>query len=421
VARLILSRNGQTVSDTPLAAERLRVGRGPECDIPLADPTKTVSRLHAEVFAEGTGHVIVDLGSENGTWVDGRRVDRVALLAGVSVSIGPYVLTCVDHHTDATVYRPLPPRQQRPAHERKGVIRWRELSRSVPRVPVVVGLIACLGLTGVLMRTPVLETDTAVATGHEAAAALADTRLVAARDAAGAGRWDDALREASALLQVRPDSGDGARIAFAALMHRLVDLPPLDEQLAVLNHAATSRPEPAVASTADADRARLERAKQAFTAQRLQDARTALDRGEYITALHLLESVGREAPSPDLDALVTRARELQASAAAAAAQSAYHAGVRLEQQLDLPAALQQYERAAMLEFDAPDLQPAIRRVRNMMVTRGEEELRRARLYDARSRVSEAVLHYEAARKLLPESHPGYQVAGDRLAALRARP
>jgi hypothetical protein len=55
------------------------VGRESSCDVVLDDPT--VSRRHAAIEEKDGGWVLRDLGSGNGTFVDGRRVET-ALLAG---------------------------------------------------------------------------------------------------------------------------------------------------------------------------------------------------------------------------------------------------------------------------------------------------------------------------------------------------
>ncbi|KWX04794.1 hypothetical protein TH66_06405 [Carbonactinospora thermoautotrophica] len=52
--------------------DRFRVGREPHCDFRLSD--STVSRVHAELRREGDRWVIIDLGSTNGTRVNGWRV-----------------------------------------------------------------------------------------------------------------------------------------------------------------------------------------------------------------------------------------------------------------------------------------------------------------------------------------------------------
>jgi ABC-type multidrug transport system ATPase subunit/pSer/pThr/pTyr-binding forkhead associated (FHA) protein/ABC-type multidrug transport system permease subunit len=69
---------------------RLRIGRDPANDLVLDDPN--VSRLHAEVVRDGERLMLRDLGSRNGTRVDGAITDRAPLVAGSEIGIGPYRL-----------------------------------------------------------------------------------------------------------------------------------------------------------------------------------------------------------------------------------------------------------------------------------------------------------------------------------------
>ena len=58
-----------------LAGEPLRLGRAADNDVVIRDPT--VSRHHAELLGDPTsGYQIVDRGSRNGTFVNGRLVER---------------------------------------------------------------------------------------------------------------------------------------------------------------------------------------------------------------------------------------------------------------------------------------------------------------------------------------------------------
>jgi len=66
-------------------------GRHPEADIFLDDVT--VSRRHAEFRRVDGGFEVVDLGSMNGTYVDGERVDRQRLVSGLEVMVGKFHLT----------------------------------------------------------------------------------------------------------------------------------------------------------------------------------------------------------------------------------------------------------------------------------------------------------------------------------------
>ncbi len=78
------------------ASARVYAGRDPSaCQLAHADAT--LSRRHAEIFTENGQAFIRDLGSANGTWIDGRAVgkDTVPLRPGQQVWLGhvPLVVT----------------------------------------------------------------------------------------------------------------------------------------------------------------------------------------------------------------------------------------------------------------------------------------------------------------------------------------
>src|SRR4051794_33440600 len=50
------------------------VGRAPTCDIPVFDPT--ISRRHAELVTAGESLHVKDLGSSNGTFLNGAKIDE---------------------------------------------------------------------------------------------------------------------------------------------------------------------------------------------------------------------------------------------------------------------------------------------------------------------------------------------------------
>jgi hypothetical protein len=64
----------------------LVVGRGAEADLRINDPG--ISRRHAEFRVEGREVRIVDLGSTNGTLVDGHKVRETTLRDGAKVRLG---------------------------------------------------------------------------------------------------------------------------------------------------------------------------------------------------------------------------------------------------------------------------------------------------------------------------------------------
>lgn len=67
------------------------IGRRPESTLQLADPN--VSRNHAEIRPHGNGWVVVDLGSTNGTRVNGTRISSHELTEGDEVAFGNTVFS----------------------------------------------------------------------------------------------------------------------------------------------------------------------------------------------------------------------------------------------------------------------------------------------------------------------------------------
>ena len=70
----------------PLEVPAVSIGRLDTCDVVLDDPT--VSRNHAEVRRDGEGFELVDLGSRNGTRVNGYGIVRQRLADGDELHIG---------------------------------------------------------------------------------------------------------------------------------------------------------------------------------------------------------------------------------------------------------------------------------------------------------------------------------------------
>jgi pSer/pThr/pTyr-binding forkhead associated (FHA) protein len=69
-----------------LGDQAFMLGRMPEKDLVIADPN--VSRRHAEIRAVGPNFVLVDLGSTNGTRINGVAISQQTLRDGDAISIG---------------------------------------------------------------------------------------------------------------------------------------------------------------------------------------------------------------------------------------------------------------------------------------------------------------------------------------------
>ena len=73
--RLVLLREGRHV-----------VGREDDCRVIMDH--ESISRRHAEIAVGAQGLAVRDLGSANGTFVDGERVEKSKIKAGVEVRFG---------------------------------------------------------------------------------------------------------------------------------------------------------------------------------------------------------------------------------------------------------------------------------------------------------------------------------------------
>ncbi len=84
----------------PLAGDRVVLGRAADCDLVIADPR--VSRHHAELRRQDDGFLLVDLGSTNGTFLNGQRIGQaLPLRAGDVIELG--AARFIYHDPEATL------------------------------------------------------------------------------------------------------------------------------------------------------------------------------------------------------------------------------------------------------------------------------------------------------------------------------
>jgi hypothetical protein len=74
----------------PLGEQTMVLGRMADCDVVVADPRS--SRRHAEIRPSGSGFVITDLGSMNGTLVNGAPIREQPLADGDDIRLGNTML-----------------------------------------------------------------------------------------------------------------------------------------------------------------------------------------------------------------------------------------------------------------------------------------------------------------------------------------
>ena len=101
MAKLVLSSGGSVVFQCFVDQERLVVGRDSTNQIVINDPS--VSREHAAIVAVGNDHILEDLASANGTFVNGTRMPRRILQHGDVVEFGAFNLRYLNSKTATEV------------------------------------------------------------------------------------------------------------------------------------------------------------------------------------------------------------------------------------------------------------------------------------------------------------------------------
>jgi pSer/pThr/pTyr-binding forkhead associated (FHA) protein len=89
-AVLVVTRGEAAGSRILLDQPTTTAGRHPDSDIFLDDIT--VSRRHAEIVRQGSGYLVRDAGSLNGTYVNRERIETAPLSPGDVLQVGKYKL-----------------------------------------------------------------------------------------------------------------------------------------------------------------------------------------------------------------------------------------------------------------------------------------------------------------------------------------
>jgi len=84
---IVMSPKGQT-TQIPVAKPVMAIGRAEQNQVVLA--SQQVSRFHATLTTEGPLVILRDLGSRNGTFLNGKRIAMQALANGDNIDIAGY-------------------------------------------------------------------------------------------------------------------------------------------------------------------------------------------------------------------------------------------------------------------------------------------------------------------------------------------
>ena len=94
MAKLIITLDGQLLSEFELDKERITIGRQPHNDIPIDN--LAISGEHAAIITFHNESFVEDLGSTNGTLVNNQPITKHALHHGDEIEIGKYRLKYVN-------------------------------------------------------------------------------------------------------------------------------------------------------------------------------------------------------------------------------------------------------------------------------------------------------------------------------------
>jgi predicted component of type VI protein secretion system len=95
MARLILQFENKVLKEIAVGDRAMGIGRSPDNDVTIDN--LAVSNHHARILPDAGQYVIEDLNSMNGTFVNGRRVERATLRNGDVIQIGKHEI-----HLDIT-------------------------------------------------------------------------------------------------------------------------------------------------------------------------------------------------------------------------------------------------------------------------------------------------------------------------------
>jgi tetratricopeptide (TPR) repeat protein len=471
MARLVVLRGEAVDRRIDLIQMPVRIGRGQKNDVVLDDPMKGISRDHAEIRVVDDQYVLVDLESENGIWVSGRRVPEVVLGPNVVASIGPFRLMIADDATQpvtipAPASRPVaPPPAQRSKPQRPTATRSTTPATS-SRKWVIAGIAAVVVAAAIatpffMLRGPDSELA-AVVPPPDVSGPIAD-----AERQIGAGLCTEAVATLDLALQRYPNNPELINVrqrAEACAAAAPPPPPPIDvaaelqavRDLIAVRDCATAISRIDVVIAADpqnADAQQLQ--KQAASAcsptpvataapsprrdplavempaengglaplpnelERDYQARVKAMRERYDEAV----AIAAKGPSPRAiaayDALLkaTSPRYLDVAARLAEARAAWiaTAKVRVNEAETLEAkdswneALTKLNEAKKID-PSVSIEEAVARIEKKKAARGEEECRQGRQSTNYGRHGEAAEHFRRVLELLPPSNPCYETA-----------
>jgi hypothetical protein len=381
-----------------------QIGRARDNDIVLTGAEKGVSRLHAELRFENGRFVVVDLQSQNGTWVNGRRVERSAVPVGAEIAIGEYRLT-IQGELPAARVAPPPRPVAAPVVARESVddLRLRDQAPAAILPPVatrpssaagskglltvaVIGVVVLVGMAAVWLARPATPATAAGSQEPPAAAPAPVPPAAAVSEPAPPERTNGAEVTPDPAVPAKRPAGASAAPAGAARVAR--------------------KP---------GESAEAWRSRSAALQTRYGYSKAAMERGDFAAAAGGFEAILLEEPGfLDTAQLLVQAQ----SGLRSNARSLHQAGARLESSGDWVGALQKYEQARQIFSGISGLSDDLHRVREKLRIAGNNAFNQAKEHEAAGRIPDAVREYEKAVQWLPTDDPRRQLARTRVEQLK---
>jgi hypothetical protein len=393
---------------------KLQIGRGRDNDVVLADQEKGVSRTHAELRFENGRYIIVDLQSQNGTWINGRRVERGEVPPGAEITIGDYRLTIQNESpasamsatAGATIARPardlgdlqIRERVDRPAYQAPP--QRAPQSRMAPPPSPQAGPQRNVVVAVVLVATAVIVFG-AVAWVFTPGTRGGATRPQAVESAPTEPRPAEPAATGTPEVAPAPERASEGAEAFTPKPNSPRRPPPRTKQDRVARKPGESL--------------EMWRTRSEALETRYSYSKAALDRRDYAAAAGGFQAILLEEPGfLDAPQLLVQAN----AGLRGTANSLFESGRRMDAAGDWVGALQKYEQARQIYSGIPGIADAIQGARGKLRAAGAKAFAQAKQLEAAGRTAEAVKEYEKAVQWLPTDDPNRQAARARLEQLK---
>jgi hypothetical protein len=423
-----------------LKGSPVSIGRGPQNDLVLEDPGKSVSRFHAEILFQDQQYVLVDRGSQNGVWVAGRRVQSIVLDPKVVATIGLFRLVFEGDAEPEAV--PIEPTLTRPAQNaassnpegsaapqvlRTGKTRQKARYQKWASVGIAAIALIIAIAAAVTYLSPRPPDATPQEIGRDIGLADPpppppaplrevpdDSELIIA----SVGPWIDEKRDCSAAivnLQEVLERDPGNTRALDLLERARGCMPqetsPKPTAKAPVEALVALPPEKGGLDPRSGETQAQYQARVHDAETRYNDALELLKQGNLGDAIKALESLRSIVPAGyrELDAKLAEARNARRDTARRARNSA----ADFEKKGDYDASIEALNRAFILEPD-PEIKADIDRLTRQKIQAGLDACESGRKAWAVQFYEQARVHYERVLKFLPREHPCYETATQRV-------